>query len=519
VPPPESNLHLDARSEPEDEPRQVPHPLDLGVLRTRPTVAADSIESMTDPASEPSPDELDTGTELQLVSDGDGLAVIGNPTLVERFLVSQGLDRVPSKDLAHRLRPVLNTAAGLTQKGSELAANSGRWIQLTAESAEKVSKFGLMPTKTPGVSHAMIGDPGSIHSWIQIATGPGSIAANPAVLAGAAGIMAQVAMQQMMEEITDYLAAIDEKVDDILRAQKDGVLADMIGVDFVIEEAMTIREQVGRVGEVTWSKVQGTSMTIARTQAYAVRQLDALAEKLEHKADLGELATSAREAETKVQEWLAVLARCIQLQDGIAVLELDRVMDASPDELNQHRIALRIARENRLGLIARSTVQLLTRMKAAADRVLIHPIASPAIVHSNNHVATRVVEFQGRLGLTRDGESLEARRWKAAAGDAWNTALQAGSDGVDAAGRFGTKTLQAFQTVDLDGDGVPDKPRALSYAEDAGAAISELASGAAKGAAGAAATAADAIGSWFRRKPDKAALPEARDSEPTPEQN
>jgi hypothetical protein len=44
-----------------------------------------------------------------------------------------------------------------------------------------------------------------------------------------------------------------EKVDDVLRAQKDAALADMIGVDFVIEEAMTVREHVGRVSEVTWS--------------------------------------------------------------------------------------------------------------------------------------------------------------------------------------------------------------------------------------------------------------------------
>ena len=34
--------------------------------------------------------------EIQLISDGDGLAVIGNPTAVERFLASEGL---PSKDL------------------------------------------------------------------------------------------------------------------------------------------------------------------------------------------------------------------------------------------------------------------------------------------------------------------------------------------------------------------------------------------------------------------------------------
>ena len=58
-------------------------------------------------------------------------------------------------------------------------------------------------------------------------------------------------MQQAMDEITDYLATIDEKLDDLLRAQKDAVLSDMIGVDLVIDEAMTIRDQVGRVSDVT----------------------------------------------------------------------------------------------------------------------------------------------------------------------------------------------------------------------------------------------------------------------------
>ena len=88
-----------------------------------------------------------------------------------------------------------------------------------------------MPTKTPGVSHAMIGQPGDIKQWIQIVKSPGSMVTNPAMLAGAAGVMAQIAMQQQMAEITDYLAKIDEKLDDVLRAQTNQVLARMDGVD------------------------------------------------------------------------------------------------------------------------------------------------------------------------------------------------------------------------------------------------------------------------------------------------
>ncbi|MEV0154893.1 hypothetical protein AB0H57_14260 [Micromonospora sp. NPDC050686] len=379
--------------------------------------------------------------EIQLISDGDGLAVIGDARAVERFLVSEGL---PSKDLGlHRLGSVLNAGATAAQAGSEIAAHSGRWVKLTKESAQIVHKHGLMPTKTPGVSHAMVGQRGSIKSWLQI--DKTSVVGNPALLAGAAGIMAQLAMQQSMKEITDYLAAIDEKVDDVLRAQKDFVLARMIGVGFVIEETLTIREARGRVDEITWSKVQAAPTAIAETQAYALRQLDALAEKLERKATIGDLAKAAREAESKGREWLAVLARCFQLQDAVAVLELDRVLDASPEELDGHRLGLKTARQNRLDLISRCTEHLMARMDAAAGtantKVLLHPMDSPAVVQSSNHVTTAVIDFHGRLGIDSDRQSSETRRWADAAKEVRDKALDTGADGVGAAMRLGNETL------------------------------------------------------------------------------
>ena len=61
---------------------------------------------------------------------------------------------------SRRLGTVLSASALVAQAGSEIAANSGRWVKLTEESARKVKAFKLTPTKTPGVSHAMIvGEP------------------------------------------------------------------------------------------------------------------------------------------------------------------------------------------------------------------------------------------------------------------------------------------------------------------------------------------------------------------------
>jgi hypothetical protein len=388
--------------------------------------------------------------EIQLISDGDGLAVIGDPAAVERFLVSEGL---ASKDLGlPRLGAVLSTGAAVAQAGSAIAANSGRWVKLTKESAQLVNKYGLRKSATTGLSTGVVkGHSSQIKAFVQFEIGPGSLLTNPALLACAGGIMAQVAMQQAMDEIIDYLATIDEKLDDVLRAQEDAVWADMIGVGLDIDEAMTIREHAGRVNAVTWSKVQATSATIARTEAYALRQLDALAEKMERKTKVGDLANMAKEAESKVQGWLVVLARCIQLQDAIAVLELDRVLDAAPDDLDGHRLGLKDSRQKRLDAISRSTGGLMARMDAAAgtanSKVLLHPTTSPAVVQSREHVAIAVADFHGRLGIESGRQSLEARRWVDAASEVRDKVLETGAERVDVSRRLGNEALDRARSV------------------------------------------------------------------------
>ncbi len=387
------------------------------------------------------------GNEIQLISDGDGLAVFGEEGVVDQFLTSQGL----SAGVA--LAPkgpgtTLGAAGAAMQAGGTIAAESGRWLRLTGESARKVKDLGLMPTKTPGISHVVIGRPGDIQAWIQVASTPGTLAAtfaNPAALASIGTLMAQRQLQQSIDELKEYLAQIEEKVDDILRAQKDAVIADMIGVDLVVEEAMTVRDEVGRVSEVTWSKVQAGAATIAKTQAYALRQLDALAEKLERKTDMGELIKATKDAEARVREWLAIIARCFQLQDALGVLELDRVLDGSPEELDRHRIGLQVARKNRVDVIARTTATLIDRMNEASNwansKVFLNPFESPAVVRSSNRVVTAVGDFQTRVGIESSEGAADARRWVDAAVDVRDRTLDAGAEGVAGARRLGVDGL------------------------------------------------------------------------------
>jgi hypothetical protein len=368
-----------------------------------------------------------------------------------------------------RLSKILNFgAAGLqvasAQAASRPVVDSARWVRLTEESAGKISAYGLTPTKTPGISHAMIGKPGASRSWIQLDKGPGQLPANPKMLAGAPALMAQLAMQQAMDEITDYLAVIDAKLDDVLRAQRDSVLAQMIGVGLQIEEAMTIRQHVGRVNEVTWSKVQAATGTIADTQAYALLQLDALAEKLEQRSTIADLMRTANDAKAKTGDWLAVLARCFQLQEGIAILELDRVLETAPEDLAGHRLGIKAARQDRLDTISRSTEQLVTRIQTAAatanSRVLFNPIQSPAVVQASTSVTASVSDFHERLGISANGHSVEARRWAAAAAEVRNRARTKGAAAVGAGKRLGTETRErAASAKDRAANGLVERAR------------------------------------------------------------
>lgn len=383
--------------------------------------------------------------EIELISDGQGLLLRGDSGDIERFLASENLPAaVP---VVPRLEKVLAPLGVLAEAAGQVSANSGRWLKITKESAEQIKKFGLVPAANSHTKYAMIGKAGASKAWIQVVQGPGTMLTNPAVLSGVGAVMTQMAMQQAMNEITGYLADIDEKVDDVLRAQKDAALAEVIGVGIVIDEAMTIREYTGHVSEVVWSKVQGSPQTLAAVQAYALRQLDALVEKVEAKAKTRDVADEVAVAEPKVREWLAVIARSFQLQEAVAVLELDRVLDAGTDDLDQHREGLKAARRRRLDAIARSTDALLDRLGLALglsnSKVLFHPGPAAVIARSGTAATRSVVRVQELLAIESGHKPFESTNWTGAARQLARSARDTGAEGLDSVRHRGDQAIGA----------------------------------------------------------------------------
>ncbi len=371
--------------------------------------------------------------DVELVEDDDGIAVIGAPKAVERYLRSKGL-WAASRELD--LGRLSGLGAQTLQIAADLAASSGRWVKLTEESAKKVAEDGFMDTKTPGLKHLMVGKPGDIKSWLQTESEPGALTPNPDLLSGLGGLMAQMTAQQSMAEITAYLVRIDGKVDEMLQKIDDVMVANLVGAGGVIDEAMAARDAVGVVDEVTWSKVDQTPRTIRTSQDYALKQLEAITQRLES-TKVGDLADAAERARPDVQTWLTVLAYCSEKQAAIDVLELDWRMARSPVTLDGHRELMKTRRDESRGSIAEHTEVLLDRMADAVaranDRRLWTRTKSTIVVESGNYVAGRVHDFHEAIEI-----EAVARSWEIAplgrAADLGSKSIQRTKDAAPYAG-------------------------------------------------------------------------------------
>ncbi|TCI97394.1 hypothetical protein [Aeromicrobium sp. IC_218] len=361
-------------------------------------------------------------SEIELVSDGEGVVVTGNRATVERFLDGAGLLQQAREFALGRLSNTLRAGSDLAELASGIAEQSAMYLKLTPESTKTLKDAGgLMKTKTEGVSHAMLGDPGNIGKWLQVEDGPASLLTNPAVLSGVGGLMGQLAQQAEAQELKALLIKIDAKLDDVRRGQRNAVLAKVGRAAEAIEEAMTIHEHEGDP-KTLWSKVNGESGTILEVQRAALLALGDLAEKVQDVNRPGQLKKLMCELEQEVGLQLSVLARCFELQDQFRVIELDYVLATAPERLDGHRSGVAEARENRRARVLETTSRLMDQLTAtggiANENVLLHARAASSVFSSLNTIGTSLDEFHAPLNIAvSDREALSATPWRAAMRD------------------------------------------------------------------------------------------------------
>src|SRR5690554_6822572 len=116
-------------------------------------------------------------SEIELVSDDDGVVVLGDPTAVQRFLDGAGLLSQGQAFELGRLSGVLQTGSSAAETVSGVLEQSAMYLKLTPESAQRLREAGgLMKTDKPGISHAMLGQAGTTSmKWLQVVDGPASL--------------------------------------------------------------------------------------------------------------------------------------------------------------------------------------------------------------------------------------------------------------------------------------------------------------------------------------------------------
>lgn len=323
--------------------------------------------------------------------DESGLVLVGDEAdvldVIRHF-------ELPSEQSLRLPPDLLSKAGALFQGIGDFQSQSARWLQLTDESMARVQQLGFSHAKgTQLITGVLRGDQGRIAQHLTFA----STTLNPAMLASIGSLATSMAIQAAIKDMKKYLELMDKKLDRLLIERKVEALAELGGTSAAIDEAATIYEALGSVSSTTWSKVQANATDLHVVQALALENLQALADEVESTGTTAKLGDMAPRIQQDVVFWLGVLAEGIALQDKLYVLEIGRVLAATPDEAEAHRAAIQMARSARRVKVHRTTRAIAERLRVAGvlpNHIKVtHPVKAARVVSAVNAVNHEVALF------------------------------------------------------------------------------------------------------------------------------
>ena len=217
----------------------------------------------------------DAGADLLLFADEFGLVVQG-PEDVARAAIDRLLDGTDPGPGARRSLGKADVAA-VAASGLAVAATSGEYLRLTAESAAKVAEFGKQ-----------VDSSGAMRGWVrdgnkfagQLAFQPVSMAAEQALAMQTAAV--SLALRSAIADVQKAVERVEGKVDQI-KAHLDGRLrGDVIGTYLHLEQVATATNARGRLLQADWDGVAGVRHHLLRDlqtlRTYVTQATDKLAD-------------------------------------------------------------------------------------------------------------------------------------------------------------------------------------------------------------------------------------------------
>ena len=281
--------------------------------------------------------------ELAVVVSDDGALILGPEAELER--VSGHTDSSPITP--HLLQRAGQALSGLEQYQKE----SGRWLKLDAQSAAYLKRLGLKPgdiragvirvSDTPRGAKAANG--GAFLKHVKFDKAGLLTPAAPMVLAS---MMQQVAVEKQMAQMQTYLERIDAKVDTVLRFQQDTLAGELDGVAETLAEAALVLERTENITDTQWATVQHLNADLAKLQGRVLRHLTAVAERMaQSKTSPGKVKETFQKTNDDARFWLYELARTVQLQNQMYILQLNRVEAVEGEAATDYAAAVARARE------------------------------------------------------------------------------------------------------------------------------------------------------------------------------
>lgn len=355
--------------------------------------------------------------EVVVITSEEGALLLGPEAELTQLNSSDTLSPV-SPEL---LRRVSKALTGIEKYQEQ----SGRWLKLDAESAKYLQLHGI---KTRDIRAGVIRvkdlpynltshSGGSLLKHLKFEqTG----LLTPAAPIALASMMQQASVERQMEQMQDYLERIDAKLDAVLRFQKDSLAGEIDGIAEVLKEALLVMERTEGVTDTQWATVQQLHGELFKLQGRVLRHLSATAEKMaQSKTSPGKVKETFQDTNTDARFWLHELARTVQLQNQMYVLQLKRVDAVEGESAEGYTAAVAISREKRASRLVESLSAIASTSHELGDFPLLRKAIdwnSPRAVQEINHLFSQLRDFSKAADLEVEGaEDLEPVRHVAAA--------------------------------------------------------------------------------------------------------
>ena len=395
--------------------------------------------------------------ELTIITGEEGALVIGPESELKRLSDKAELSAV-SPQLLRRASQVL---AGIEDYQKE----SGRWLKLDAESAAYLKRMGIKPgdiragvVRTKDVGRGVASrNGGSLLKHLQFEKAGLLTPAAPMVLAS---MMQQAAVEKQMEQMQAYLEHIDAKLDEVLRFQKDSLAGEIDGVAEMLAEAALVLEDTAEVTDTQWATIAHLTADLAKLQGQVLRHLRAVAETMARsKTSPGKVRATFQKTNDDAGSWFYELARTVQLQNQMYVLQLSRANAVEGEVAKDYAAAVARARQRRAARLLEDLTSIahiahelgsFSTLRKAIDW------NSPRAVAEVNHFFAQLRDFADAANLAVEGtEGLEpVRRIDAArelTASSTARARELTSSGMtmarDAAGAAQQRTAEASESV------------------------------------------------------------------------